>query len=231
MAGFSGYNTLLVFLHLGWASPVMSKNVPVPEINLGARIKELRLQRNLSIRAISRLSGISINALSRIERNLSSPSVSTLYQIAEALNVPMIRFFQDSSQQQDVIFCKKDQSIKIPFLRGFWESLRCEQFAGGIQPFLLTLEAGGGSGHFKMLHSAEEFVYCLRGQIEYEVEKERFLLEPGDSLMFSARLKHRWRNAGKDLCQALIVLFDRPEELKQGEILFVEDDSEIEPKH
>ncbi|MCX8062695.1 MAG: helix-turn-helix domain-containing protein, partial [Anaerolineales bacterium] len=128
----------------------MTKDLPSFELNLGARIKELRTERNLSIRAVSKKSGISLNALSRIERNLTSPSVSTLYKIAEALDIPMSRFFQDRYQCNDVVFCKKDHSAKVPFLRGLWEGLGCEQFAGGIQPFLLTLEAGGGSGRYLM---------------------------------------------------------------------------------
>lgn len=202
---------------------MISDKSPRPQIDLGARIQELRLEKKLSIRAVSRLSGISPNALSRIERNLTSPSISTLYKIAEALNVPMIRFFDYRLQHEKVLYCKKDQSIKFPFLRGVWEGLSCEQFSEGIQPFLLTLELGGGSGRFLMFHSGDEFVYCLKGQIEYEVEKKRYLLEEGDSLMFPANHRHRWRNAGKERCQALIILFDLPQSLREQEIQSVEE--------
>ncbi len=194
----------------------------VPDV--GSRIKQIRMDRNLSIRAVARMSGISINALSRIERNLSSPSVSTLYKIAQAMDVPLVSFFKETSSHNPVVFCKKEQSVKIPFLRGLWEGLACEKFAGGIEPFLLTLEAGGGSGRFLMHHSGDEFVYCLEGQIEYEVEKERYLLEAGDSLMFLAHRDHRWRNAGKEPCRALIILFDQAEKLKWNEAHFIQKD-------
>ncbi|PWH16012.1 MAG: cupin [Anaerolineae bacterium] len=190
---------------------------------IGTRIKNLRIERKLSLHAVSKVSGISVNALSRIERNVSLPSISTLHKIAEALNVSITHFFQDRVCQKKVIFCKRDQNIQIPFLRGAWQGLACEQFSGGIQPFLLTLEAGGGSGRFMMLHSGNEFVYCLEGQLEYEVEQERYLLEAGDTLLFLGHQKHRWRNAGKGPCRALIVLFDVPENIQKGEVLFLDE--------
>jgi uncharacterized cupin superfamily protein len=82
-----------------------------------------------------------------------------------------------------------------------------------MEPLLLTLEPGANSGQYTMLHSGDEFVLCLGGQLEYEVEKQRFLLEAGDSLLFAARLQHRWRNAYKGTTRVLIVLsgFERGE--------------------
>jgi quercetin dioxygenase-like cupin family protein len=49
-------------------------------------------------------------------------------------------------------------------------------------------------------------VFCLRGQLEYQVENQRFSLESGDSLLFSAKSHHRWRNTGKTVVNAIIVL-------------------------
>ncbi len=200
-------------------------------LNLGKRIKELRLDRKLSLYAVSKSSGISMNALRRIERNLTSPSIGTLYKIAEVFNVPMGQFFQENVSQEKVVFCKKEQNVQMPFLRGIWEGLGCTQFSGGIQPFLLTLEAGGGSGRFKICHSGNEFVYCLEGQIEYEIEGARYLLEPGDTLMFLGNQQHRWRNAGKECCRALIVLFELTQRSHRGEVTFLEEHSEEEPNH
>jgi quercetin dioxygenase-like cupin family protein len=56
------------------------------------------------------------------------------------------------------------------------------------------------------MHTGHEFVYCLRGQLEYLVEGQRYELGPGDSLLFAARLNHRWRNPGATVTNALVVL-------------------------
>jgi quercetin dioxygenase-like cupin family protein len=77
-----------------------------------------------------------------------------------------------------------------------------------MMPFMLTLEAGASSGPNSVVHTGHEFVFCLRGQLEYQVEGEVFELETGDSLLFAAQLKHRWRNPGGVVTNALILISD-----------------------
>ncbi len=186
-------------------------------VNVGARLRELRLERDMSMRALGRISGLSTNALSMIERSLTSPSVSTLYKIADALGVPITAFFRLEPPKQDIVFRKLSQRTRMSFPRGIWEGLGGESFTGGVEPLMLNLEVGANSGQFNMLHGGHEFVLCLDGLLEYEVEKKRYILEPGDSLLFAAQLQHRWRNAHKDKTRMLVVLSgyvrgDRPSE-------------------
>ncbi|MBG7609691.1 MAG: helix-turn-helix domain-containing protein [Anaerolineae bacterium] len=186
-------------------------------INVGDRLRELREERNLSMRSLARLSGLSANALSMIERGKSTPSVSTLYKLAEAMEVPITGFFRTEKPQHNIVFRKANERTRVSFHRGLWEGLGGEQFSGHVEPFMLTLEAGGSSGRFPMIHSGHEFVICLRGQLEYQIENQYFNLESGDSVIFAADLKHQWRNPGKTVANAIIVLAgfeegDRPSE-------------------
>jgi transcriptional regulator with XRE-family HTH domain len=185
----------------------------VVSVDVGSRLRQLRQERDMSMRALARASGLSTNALSMIERGRTSPSVSTLYKISEALGVPITAFFRLEPPKQEVVFRKSDERRRVPFPRGVWEGLGGESFVGGLEPFLLTLDVGASSGRFGMLHSGHEFVLCLEGSLEYEVEDERDLLEAGDSLLFAAQLRHRWRNAGKSKCKVVIALtcFERGE--------------------
>lgn len=175
-------------------------------IDVGNRLRELRQERDMSMRALARSSGLSTNALSMIERGRTSPSVSTLYKIADALGVPITAFFRLAPPKSDIVFRKSKQRTHIPVARGTWEGLGGEEFTGRTEPMLLTLDAGSNSGQYAMLHSGHEFVFCLSGELEYEVEKQRFLLEAGDSLIFAAQLEHRWRNHARGTTRAIIVL-------------------------
>ena len=177
-------------------------------IDVGTRLRQLREVRNVSMRTLATMSGLSANALSMIERGKTSPSVSTLYRIAGALSVPVTDFFAPEEARKNVVFLKADERPRIPFMRGLWEGLGGEQFTGKSMPFLLTLENGASSGQSHMAHSGHEFVYCLRGQLEYQVESQHFLLEAGDSLLFAAQLKHRWHNPGGVVASALIIISD-----------------------
>jgi transcriptional regulator with XRE-family HTH domain len=182
-------------------------------VDVGARMRRMREERGLSIRALARMSGMSANALSMIERGRSSASVSTLYKVATAFGVPITIFFESGTTKDDVVFCKAAGRTRVAFARGLWEGLGGEKFSGRVEPFALTLESGASSGPQSVEHSGHEFVLCLRGQLEYQVEKEIYLLEPGDSLLFAAHLNHRWRNPGPTVTNAVFVLSDFEETL------------------
>ncbi len=175
-------------------------------VDVGTRLKDLREARKISIRGLASKSGLSANALSMIERSKTSPSVSTLYKIADALGVPITEFFSPRSEKINAILVKADERTRVPFARGVWEGLGGDQFVGRVEPFVLTLESGASSGPHNMIHSGHEFVFCLRGHLEYQVEKQVFQLDPGDSLLFAAHLNHRWRNPGTVVTNALILL-------------------------
>ncbi|MGE5250672.1 MAG: helix-turn-helix domain-containing protein [Bacteroidota bacterium] len=175
-------------------------------VDVGVRLRELRESRNISMRGLATASGLSANALSMIERGKTSPSVSTLYKLADALGVPITAFFGPEHEKTQVIFVKADERVRVPFSRGVWEGLGGERFSGRVEPFVLTLESGASSGPHSMAHSGHEFLFCLRGQLEYQVENQHFRLEAGDSLLFAARLQHRWRNPGGTVTNVLILL-------------------------
>jgi transcriptional regulator with XRE-family HTH domain len=177
-------------------------------IDVGNRLRQLREARKVSMRTLATMSGLSANALSMIERGKTSPSVSTLYRIADALTVPVTDFFGPDEARKRVVFLKADQRTRVPFMRGLWEGLGGEQFTGRIMPFMLTLEAGASSGPNSVVHTGHEFVFCLRGHLEYQVEGELYDLENGDSLLFAAQLKHRWRNPGGNVTNALVIVSD-----------------------
>ncbi len=175
-------------------------------VNVGARLRELREARGASMRALAARSGLSANALSMIERGRTSPSVSTLYKLADALGVPITEFFGPQAEKQNVLLVRADERTRVPFVHGVWEGLGGEKFIGRVEPFVLTLESGASSGQHSMVHTGHEFVFCLRGQLEYLVERQLFELHPGDSLLFAAQLHHRWRNPGSTVTNALLVL-------------------------
>lgn len=178
----------------------------VASIVVGQRLRVLREERDISMRALARRSGLSANALSMIERGKTSPSVSTLNKLATALEIPVMAFFRSEPRREDIVFRKAGERSRVTFPGGLWEGLGGESFSGRMEAIMLTLEADGTSGPHGMMHTGQEFVFCTRGQLEYEVEGQLYLLEEGDSLIFSARFVHRWRNPGQDMTNAIIVI-------------------------
>jgi transcriptional regulator with XRE-family HTH domain len=158
------------------------------------------------MRTLATKSGLSANALSMIERGKTSPSVSTLYKLADALGVSITAFFGTTTETKKIVYLKSDQRTHMAFTRGVFEALGGEQFSGRVEPFMLTLESGAQSGQHNIVHTGHEFVFCLRGELEYFVEKQNFVLSAGDSLLFESQMKHRWRSHSKNVTTALIII-------------------------
>ena len=175
-------------------------------VNVATSLRELREARGISMRTLATQSGLSANALSMIERGKTSPSVSTLYKLADALGVSITAFFGPETEKKQIIFLKSDERTRMSFTRGVFEALGGEHFSGRVEPFMLTLESGASSGPNNIVHTGHEFVFCLRGQLEYYVERQVFLLSAGDSLLFASKLQHRWKNPSKNVANALIII-------------------------
>jgi transcriptional regulator with XRE-family HTH domain len=172
--------------------------------NIGQQILKLRKQRGLSLRALAKLCGMSANAISLIERNENSPNVSSLHQMAIALDVPITDFFYDENQTT-TLFVKSDQGVRYRNNTVELESLGMGLPNQQIEPFRITIEPGSGTGEELITHPGHEFVYCLKGNLDYYVDQETYHLEPGDSLLLEAINPHCWSNNSKHPATILII--------------------------
>ena len=188
----------------------MKNNLPPiqlsAEVNVGHRLRELRTERKISIRALAEQSGLNVNTLSLIENGRTSPSVSTLQLVAAALEVPINAFFETEIVPQVIVNQKASNRKAAAFAHGTLANLATGFAHPGLEPFVVTLEPQADSGDTPIVHTGLEFVYCLEGLIGYEVDGQAFILEAGDSLIFEAHLPHRWHNAGETSSRSLLIL-------------------------
>ncbi len=174
------------------------------EIDIGKQIRILRQQSKLSQRALAEASGISRNTLSLIERGQTSPTVSTLKSLANALSIDINAFFQPFDETS-VVHTKADQRPHLLLDHGALADLGTGMLEPLVTPLLLQLEPGARSGP-ELTHEGQDFIFCLSGEILYLVNGRGYILEPGDSLLFNGRLPHRFRNAGREAASLLIIL-------------------------
>lgn len=176
------------------------------EILVGKRLRDLRIRRGYSLRSLADRSGLNINTLSLVENGKTSPSVSTLQQLALALGVPITAFFESEPSEKKLVFTPHDTRQPEIFGSLQMENLGKDLRGNAVQPFLVTLKPGKGCGDHAVIHSGHEFVYCVSGSIHYRVDKQDFHLMAGDSLVFEADLPHCWENDGVETAQILLVL-------------------------
>jgi len=179
---------------------------PSVEINVGRHLRELRTRRNLSIRSLAEQSGLNVNTLSLIENSKTSPSVSTLQQLASALDVPITAFFETDTPKNNISYQRVGQRPQAAFAHGTLEDLGAGLTLQGGQPFLVTLEPKTNSGSTPIVHTGLELVFCLEGHLSYTIEEQVYPLEPGDSLLFEAYLPHCWQNTGETASRSLLIM-------------------------
>lgn len=191
------------------AESLASLLMPIYEVkleeSLGNRLRELRRQQGLSLRALAEKSGLSANTLSLIENGKTSPSVATLQQIALALNIPITAFFEVKVNRDPVIYTQKGQRSATPFAHGAIEEMG-DLGLDGLQPFVVTFNPKSDSGPSPLSHDGSEFIFCLSGRLIYNVVGNDYTLEPGDSLMFSSKMAHSWYNPEDETSSAIIVM-------------------------
>jgi transcriptional regulator with XRE-family HTH domain len=172
---------------------------------LGNKLRAAREERGLSQRELAKLASLSTNAISLIERDENSPSVSTLQSLATALNVKMSYFFDDH-EPTTVLHVRADQRPAIVSKGIRIEGLGGKLIRQEMDPFLVTLEPRSESGLRQVVHTGHELVYCLSGKVEYLIDGTIHHLECGDFLLFEAHLPHLWRNTTEDQAVILLVL-------------------------
>ena len=173
--------------------------------DVGAQLRALRQQRGLSLRTLAELCDLSPNTISLIERGESSPSVSTLHRLATALGVHITAFFEGHAEPVQAVLTRAAERSRSGNAQVLLESLGTGLEEQSLEPFLVTMKPGADSGQQIMMHSGQEMVYCLQGEVEYEVASQPYRLAAGDTLLFQARLPHRWRNPGSSPAIFLLV--------------------------
>ena len=174
------------------------------KLMVGQRIREIRTQRGLSLRALAELSNLSTNAISLIERGDNSPTVSSLHNLATALAVPITTFFEQQHNGQ-VIHLKKRGRPTSETAGVKMESLGSGLPNQQIEPFLMTIAPRGSSTSGQITHSGEELVYVLSGDLICTINEQEYTLEEGDSLLFLASQPHIYQNKTRKKAQMLII--------------------------
>ncbi|MCB9134542.1 MAG: helix-turn-helix domain-containing protein [Anaerolineales bacterium] len=169
---------------------------------VSTRIRQIRQERQISIRALATKCGVSANTISLIENDRTSPSVNTLQLLAVGLGVPLISFFEGDKAEPALIYQKHGQRPLTRFIYGHLTQLGEGLPPLGAEPILITLDPASAQGQ-DIRHMGREFIFCLEGKFLCVINHKEYLLTPEDSLLFDATLPHHWSNPYPETCRVL----------------------------
>ncbi len=178
-------------------TPEDSFNGESPELGafIGAILKRTRQQQHLTIQDVSELADVSRGMLSRIENGQATPSLDSLVRVCNALGLSMTNLFKDfDAPQGAAVYIPKGEGMDVArrgTRRGHtYELLSFDQGPKKrFEPFLITLDDESETFP-RFQHPGTEFMYMLKGRMEYRHGRQTYLLKPGDSITFDGNIPH-----------------------------------------
>lgn len=170
-----------------------SKESQAVEPTVGPLIRARRRQMHLTLQALADAAGISVGYVSQVERNLATPSLGTLAQIARSLDVGVDYFIATPDAGNALSRAAERQSFSVSGSSIIYERIGTD-FAGNVlSSFVLTIPAGYRSE--TVSHEGEEIIFMLAGDLTVRVEPDEMVLTTGDSFHFRGNRPHSWWNA------------------------------------
>jgi transcriptional regulator with XRE-family HTH domain len=169
--------------------------MPTPQ-GIGARIKQARLARNLTLKEVERKAEVSATHVSEIERGLTSPTVGALVRIAGALDTPACRFLE-TDERPPVSVVREGRRLVLACADGSAQFHRLTEgvLDADMTLFMIELVAGPGEPVETLPHDGEGFFHVLRGVVELGGEGAPDVLKEGDS--YHGKGRRNVRNIGE----------------------------------
>ncbi len=176
---------------------------------IGASIRRLREEQDMTLRALAKDVGISPSFLSQVEQGKASPSLATLKSIATELQTTVGRLIDDdgaqnedrlvTTERQRKAFKQSGSGVQMYLLS---ESNPHKQ----MQPLLMKLGKSAASGESTYSHYGQEFVLVLKGSLEITLGDKNHTIRKGDSIYFNSSTPHSFKNMFKGETEALWVV-------------------------
>ncbi|MEE1242392.1 helix-turn-helix domain-containing protein [Frisingicoccus sp.] len=162
-------------------------------MDIGRKIKELRLQNDLTLENLASRSELTKGFLSQVERNLTSPSISTLEDILEALGTNLSDFFREEKEEQ-VVFSTQDFFVdEQDDYTIEWVIPNAQK--NEMEPILLTLHPHKQSQELQS-HQGEEFGYVLKGAVTLVQGNKKYKIKAKETFYINGKTSHYLYNHG-----------------------------------
>jgi transcriptional regulator with XRE-family HTH domain len=170
---------------------------------IGKKINTLRTDQGLSLQQLAEKAGVSNTAIHKLEHSEMTPTITVLMKIAEALGVT-VGFFLGENDNTGFEYTNGVEHTPYEERKRFSDSsgyirnyLAFRLKNGKLLALINSMKAGSRSGLKPQSHGGEEFILCMSGEIQFEVNGKAYLLQEGDSIHFHADLPHRWEVMGE----------------------------------
>ncbi len=175
-------------------------------LELGERLRAIRLLRRLTLRDVASAAGVSESFVSQLERGRSNASVATLQRLAAALGIEITDLFEGRSPEEPQVLRREARQVLEWGHLGRKALLTPKPFHT-LEVVAAEFEPGGSTGDEPYTHGdSEELLLVLAGRVQLQLGTELFDLSMGDSVNYRSSTPHRVSNPGDDVAEVLFVI-------------------------
>jgi transcriptional regulator with XRE-family HTH domain len=172
--------------------------------SFGARLRQLRLLRGLTLKELAAQSGLSKAFLSRLESGDRQASVSAALTLCKIFHVSLASLFELPAEQPLCTIIRSGDAVERTVNGLKYAPLSDTGRMMNVRPIRVKVSPSRrGSEHYH--HDGEEWIYVLRGQLTLSLVGKTYDLEEGDAAHFESRLPHRLIARGGREAEVLIV--------------------------
>ncbi|MDR3505300.1 MAG: cupin domain-containing protein [Acidocella sp.] len=169
--------------------------------DIGTRLKLVRQIFGLTQRELARRAGVTNGAISLIEQNRVSPSISSLKKILDGIPLSLADFFTLNFSPSDNVFFTADELTEISYDPGISMRMIGRKVKDrSLQMLRETYQPGADTGDAMLRHNGEECGIVVSGSLIVTVGVQERVLNPGDAYYFRSDIPHRFRNPGLEPC-------------------------------
>jgi transcriptional regulator with XRE-family HTH domain len=174
---------------------------------VGRKLREVRTEKGLSLDKLSDLTGVSKAMLGQIERGDSSPTVSTMWKIANGLGVSFTTFFEENEPTFKLV--SKHDVRPIPEESGLFQVRPLYRIERGkpFEAFAVTLQPGCHYQSEAHAKGVEELLFVQAGSMTIDVDENKFVLSKDQSIRFSADYAHEYHNPSSMPCELFMIIY------------------------
>ena len=177
-------------------------------IDLGMRLKELRIKRGLSQTELAKLIGVTPSTISQVESNLIYPSLPALFKIAEILSIDVSSFFHESNNAGNPVVFTDSNTSKLKFTDLPADSIEAKlltplDFNPKAEPYLIEIQPKKSLPSHFFIHKGEEVGYLLSGKLQLKMENAVYNVQAGNVVYLTSELPTQWVNPGSSPARLL----------------------------
>lgn len=177
-------------------------------LELGQKIKELRVLKELTLKDLSEKTGLSISFISQVERGLSTITITSLQNIADVLGESLTYFLSSPKKQEKMIIRSYEQEVfQVKDSKYVYYSLAGDMPDKIFDPMIAVLLPGQTRDEvLPYPHKGQEFGYVLEGILTFIIGDKEYELYPGDSLHIPSMTPHNWANFTNKIVKVLYII-------------------------